>query len=105
MRTLKHFRKGLAYDGSRKQNTPFFLISGLCIALILTYSAVAGIVVRFVQPTGPWGMSYGVFIGLLMVAGLAWLLLADTARRGVLLHERDRHIAELESELSEIRKK
>ena len=99
MRTFKQFLKGLGYHESMsRQHTVFFLISGLCLGLFFVYMALFGIVVG-------WGTLTGVLCGLVGIAGYAWLFMADYAGRGVLLHERDQRIAELESELSELRKK
>ena len=50
-------------------------------------------------------MRTGVLVGFLLVVGFACLMMADSARRGILLKERDRRVAELESELTEVRKK
>ena len=98
MRNFKLFLKGLGYHKSiSSQHSVFFLISGLCLGSFFVYMAVFGIVVG-------WGMLTGVLCGLVGIAGYAWLFMADYAGRGVLLHERDRRIAELESELSEPRK-
>ncbi len=99
MGSFKQFLKGLRYHESMsRQHTAFFLISGVCVGLFFVYMALFGIVVG-------WGMWTGVLMGLLTVAGFAWLFMADYAGRGILLYERDRRIAGLESELSELRKK
>jgi len=99
LRTFKHFLTGFRYrDSMSKPHWAFFLISGLCIGMFLVTHVLSWIVFF-------GSILTGLLFGSLTAAGFACLFLTDSARRGILLHERDRRIAELESELSEVRKK
>ena len=99
LRTFKHFLMGFRYrDSTSKPYWAFFLISGLCIGMFLVTHVLSGIV--FFR-----SMLTGLLFGFLIAAGFACLFLTDSARQSMLLHERDRRIVELESELSEVRKK
>ncbi len=108
LRTLHDFLTGIRYCKTPIwHNAAFFLVSGLCIGLWFLYSALMGMLFYggHDELGRRMGLLWGLLMGSLSLNAHAWLLTADVARLGILLHECDRRIVELELELPDVRKK
>jgi hypothetical protein len=105
MNVWREFLEGLRYDKARPRHyAACFLLAGGVFAGWFVYCALVG---RLFGPAldfdAFWGMLAGICIGSLSLNAIALLVTADSARRGILLHDRDRQIDELESELVALR--
>jgi hypothetical protein len=100
------FLEGLRYRKSHELgDKACFVCAGVVVAGFLAYSAAVGAMLgpmRFLDGTA--GVFVGLSLGSLSLAAIAWLTTADTARRGLLLRDRDLRIAELETQLAEARR-